>query len=51
MDEMNIDIEDLSTDQKIKIAVIEEIANGVIFPIVTRICILWVLTLIVWGLK
>lgn len=51
MDESKIDFDDLNTDQKIKVLLIQEISNGVVAPIIARICILYILTLIVWAFK
>jgi len=51
MDEPKINFDELNTDQKMKVLLIQEIANGVIAPIITRLCILWIITLIVWAFK
>ena len=51
MDDFKMAMDELNTDQKIKLLLIQEIANGVIAPIITRVCILYLFTLIVWAFK
>lgn len=51
MKRFEIDVDEIDTDQKIKLFLIQEIANGAIVPIINRICIFYILTLIVWAFK
>ena len=51
MKEIKLTVDDLDVDKKITLLILQEIANNVIAPIANKVCILWIITLIVWFFK